>query len=79
MNILPEGKQIPIDARYEKLPLTCFLCGLMDHVEEQCACYEGKVLDDKFKPYGRWFQKDVLDKDYHRTTGRRFGLDAQVG
>ncbi|XP_048439353.1 uncharacterized protein At4g02000-like [Pyrus x bretschneideri] len=79
VNIQLDGRQMQIDARYEKLPLTCFLCEMMDHVEDQCECYEGKVLDDKDKPYGCWFQLDVLDKDYRRPIGRQFGLDAEGG
>ncbi|KAB2609732.1 hypothetical protein D8674_041330 [Pyrus ussuriensis x Pyrus communis] len=79
VNIQLHGRQMQIDARYEKLPLTCFLCEMMDHVEDQCECYEGKVLDDKDKPYGCWFQLDVLDKDYRRPIGRQFGLDAEGG
>ncbi|KAM1305899.1 hypothetical protein ACFX2H_008354 [Malus domestica] len=74
-----EGSVVKIDARYAKLPLTCFLCGMMDHVEEQCKCYDGTQLDDRVKPYGRWFQDDVFEKDYIRPKGRRFGLDAERG
>ncbi|KAM1788329.1 hypothetical protein ACFX11_038641 [Malus domestica] len=52
---------------------------MMDHVEAQCECYEGKVLDDKAKLYGRWFQLDVLDKDYRHPIRRLFGLDVEGG
>ena len=74
-----EGKLLNIDARYEKLPLTCFLCGMMDHVEDHCERFTGEQVDDQAKPYGRWFQNDVLEKDYIRPAGRRFGLDPQGG
>ena len=57
----------------------CFLCGMMVHVEEQCEYFEGHRRDDKAKSYGRWFQMDVLDKDYRRPEGKRFGLDAEGG
>ncbi|KAB2611267.1 glucan endo-1,3-beta-glucosidase [Pyrus ussuriensis x Pyrus communis] len=55
MSVQLKGTTMNIDARYEKLPLTCFLCEMIDHV------------DDMAKPYGRWFQDDVkrfgLDSD----------------
>lgn len=47
----------------------------MDHVEDQCERYDGKQVDDMAKPYGTWFQDDVLKKDYRRPAGKRFGLD----
>lgn len=34
MVIQLEGQVIEVDVHYEKLPLTCFLCGMMDHVDE---------------------------------------------
>ncbi|KAB2603068.1 glucan endo-1,3-beta-glucosidase [Pyrus ussuriensis x Pyrus communis] len=36
-------------------------------------------MDDRDKPYGRWFIDDVFKKDYIRPTGRRFGLNAEGG
>lgn len=68
-----EDTKVQVDVCYEKLPLTCFMCGMMNHIEGQCSKYHGKVDDDKAKPYGRWFQNDVLTSDYRRSTGRRFG------
>lgn len=71
-----EGRLLKVDARYEKLPLTCFLCGMMDHVDDHCECFTGAQVDDRDKPYGKWFQTDVVEKDYVRPVGRRFGLDS---
>lgn len=66
-----------MDVRYEKIPLTCFLCGMMDHVEEQCEKFNG-WNDDRAKSYGRWFQDVVLGKDYRKPQGKKFGLDLEV-
>lgn len=48
-----EGRTLSVDIRYEKLPFTCFLCGIMDHVEDQCEKYHGPQDNDYAKPYGR--------------------------
>lgn len=74
-----DGKVVQVDVRYEKLPLTCFLCGMMDHIEEQCEKFQGMNDDDRAKPYGRWFQDDVLGKDYRKPQGKKFGLDSEGG
>ncbi|TQD91520.1 hypothetical protein C1H46_022918 [Malus baccata] len=37
---------------------------LVGHTEKQCELFEGKNNDDLSKPYGRWFQNDVLDANY---------------
>lgn len=79
MNIQLEKRLMQIDARNEKLPLTCFLCGMIDHVEDQCECYKGHQLNDKAKPFGRWFQMDMFDKDYRQSVGKHFGLDMEGG
>lgn len=50
-----EGSVLNIDARYNKLSLTCFICVMMDHVEDQCERYDGTQMDDRAKPYGKWF------------------------
>lgn len=50
-----EGSFVSVDLRYEKLPVTCFLCGIVGHTEEQCGLFKGRNDDDLSKPYGRWF------------------------
>lgn len=52
-----------------------FICGIIGHMEEQCVQFKGKNEDDLSKPYGRWFQNDVLSDNYRRPQGKRFGLD----
>ncbi|RXI03259.1 hypothetical protein DVH24_003911 [Malus domestica] len=52
---------------------------MMDHVEDQCEKYHGRQNDDYVKPYGRWFQDDVLGKDYRKPVGKRFGLGPEGG
>ena len=74
-----EGRTLNVDIRYEKLPLTCFLCGMMDYVENQCEKYQGRQDDDFAESYGRWFQDDVLGKDYRKHVGKRFGLGPEGG
>ncbi|TQD80743.1 hypothetical protein C1H46_033713 [Malus baccata] len=74
-----DEKVVHVDIRYEKLPLTCFLCGMMDHVKEQCEKFNGQNDDDRAKPHERWFQDDVLGKDYRKPQGKKFGLDSEVG
>lgn len=74
-----EGKIVDIGIRYEKLPSTCFLCGMMNHVEDRCDRYQISGCDDKQKPYGHWFQKDILLPEYKRPLGKRFGLGPEPG
>ncbi|KAM1467081.1 hypothetical protein ACFX2I_032224 [Malus domestica] len=66
--------EVGINLRYEKLPVTCFLCGIIGHMEEQCVHFKEKNADDSTKPYGHWFQKDVLG-DNRRSQGKRFSLE----
>lgn len=47
-----------VDLRYEKLPVTCFLCGIVGHTEEQCGLFKGKNDDDLSKPQGTRFGLD---------------------
>lgn len=68
-----------IDLYYEKIPITYFLCGIVGHMEEHCVHFEGKNEDDLSKLYGQWFQFDVLDENYRKPKGKRFGLDAAHG
>ena len=32
-----QGTKVGIDLRYEKLPITYFICGIIGHMEEQCV------------------------------------------
>ncbi|KAM1159045.1 hypothetical protein EV1_031961 [Malus domestica] len=66
--------EVGINLRYEKLPVTCFLCGIIGHMEEQCVHFKEKNADDSTKPYGHWFQIDVLG-DNRRSQGKRFSLE----
>lgn len=50
-----QGMEVEIDLRYEKLPITCFICGIIRHMNEQCTQFKGKNNDDRSKPYGQWF------------------------
>lgn len=68
-----------VQIRYEKLPTTCYLCGMLDHGEKECGLYTGKERNDTDKPYGLWFQQDVLGPDYRKPKGRRFGLPSSEG
>ncbi|BFG21547.1 hypothetical protein CerSpe_078210 [Prunus speciosa] len=68
-----------VQLRYEKLPITCFLCGMLDHGEKECGLFTGKERADSDKPYGLWFQHDVLGPDYRKPKGRRFGLPSSGG
>ncbi|KAM2165334.1 hypothetical protein ACFX1R_039500 [Malus domestica] len=74
-----EGSLVSLDLRYEKLPITCFLCGIVGHIEDQCEKFIVKNDDDFTKPYGRWFQNNVLDTNYHRPQGTHFGLEFSQG
>lgn len=69
-----EGQTLSVDIQYEKLPLTCFLCGIMVHVKDQCEKYHGRQDDDYAQPYGRWFQDYGLGKEYRKPAGKWFGL-----
>lgn len=74
-----QGTEAGVDLLYEKLHITCFICGIIGHMEEQCVQFNGKNEDDCSKPYGRWFQNDVLAVNYRRPQGKRFGLDPSQG
>lgn len=69
-----DGEPIEVDIRYEKLPVTCFWCGMIGHSEGTCSTQPPTNTDDLQKPYGQWFQHDILQPDYMRQNGRRFGL-----
>lgn len=69
-----DGEVVNVDVRNEKLPSTCFMCGMINHIEEQSEKFRGKNADERSKPYGRWFQDDLLVSDYRKPLGRRFGL-----
>lgn len=49
---LPGGQTTTqwVDLRYEKLPHTCYLCGKFDHIEKECAKFNGDNTDDLAKP-----------------------------
>ncbi|KAM3018537.1 hypothetical protein FF2_002264 [Malus domestica] len=49
MTVQIDGSMVTVNVRYEKLPLTCFLCGMMDSIEDQCEKFCGKNDDDKAK------------------------------
>lgn len=53
-SLLPvlEGNTVKITLRYEKVPFTCYLCGMTGHMEENCLQFKGKNDDDSAKPYG---------------------------
>ncbi|KAM2393422.1 hypothetical protein ACFX1X_036782 [Malus domestica] len=51
----------------------------MDHVEDQYERFNGTHVDDRAKPYGRWFQNEVLEKNYIQPVGKGFGLDPEGG
>lgn len=63
-----------VQLRYEKLPITRYLCGMLDHGEKDCGLYTGKERDDSDKLYGLWFHRDVLGPNYHKPKRRCFGL-----
>ncbi|CAB4309817.1 unnamed protein product [Prunus armeniaca] len=52
---------------------------MLDHGEKECGLYTGEERDDTDKPYGLWFQQDVLGLDYRKPKGRRFGLPSSEG
>lgn len=68
-----EGRTLNVDIRYEKLPLTCFLCGM-----DQCSKFKGRQDDDCAKPYRRWFQEDLLRKDYRKPAGKSLVFTLRV-
>ncbi|KAB2610032.1 hypothetical protein D8674_021305 [Pyrus ussuriensis x Pyrus communis] len=74
-----EGAMVSVNLRYEKMLITCFLCGIVGYLEEQCGLFKGKNEEDMSKSYGRWFQNDILDTNYCRTQGTRYGLDSGRG
>lgn len=36
-------------------------------------------VDDSIKPYGCWFQNDLLGDTYRRSQGKHFGLEGSKG
>lgn len=57
--------------------LLVLLCGMMDHMEDQCDKYCGWQDDDYAKSCGKWFQDDVLGKNYRKHVGKWFGLGSK--
>lgn len=50
------GDLIGVLVHYERLPMYCFLCGMLDHKCSQCHLFKGGVVDDTCVPYGKWLQ-----------------------
>ena len=55
------------------MPLTCFLCRIVGHMEEQCVQFKGMNYDDLSKPYGRWFQNAVVGDNFHNNKVKDLG------
>ncbi|BFG30746.1 hypothetical protein CerSpe_170190 [Prunus speciosa] len=47
--------------KYEKLPNYCYLCGLCDHVLNQCSLRDSIVNHGDFKPFGSWLRAEVKE------------------
>lgn len=72
-----DGEPLEVAVRYEKIPVTCYLCGIIGHTENSCHTPMPTTTDDLYKPYGRWFQQDVFSPEYRKPVGRRFGLSPE--
>lgn len=59
-----DGDLLEVEIRFEKLPITCYQCGLIGNMEGSCTRKGVVYEDDKGKPYDKWFQQDVLGPDH---------------
>ncbi|CAL8996959.1 unnamed protein product, partial [Prunus brigantina] len=74
-----DGETIEVALKYEKIPITCYRCGVIGHRETSCTWRGNDNQDDKVKPYGKWFQQDVMGPEYRKPLGRRFGMSPPRG
>lgn len=58
-----DGKKEWLSVTYERLPIFCFLCGVIGHMEDKCpARYEEGFLEPEGAfPYGTWL-RDVAER-----------------
>ncbi|CAB4268788.1 unnamed protein product [Prunus armeniaca] len=47
--------------KYEKLPNYCYLCGICDHVLNQCSLRESVINHGEFKPFSPWLKAEVKE------------------
>nr|POE78874.1 hypothetical protein CFP56_69281 [Quercus suber] len=50
----PEGEKFKVYFRYERLPVFCFLCGVMGHDERHCTSSERRT--EELPQYGDWLR-----------------------
>ncbi|BFG30372.1 hypothetical protein CerSpe_166460 [Prunus speciosa] len=50
-----DREPIKVALRYEKLPITCYRCGCIGHMETSSSLIGDIYHDDRAKPYGKWF------------------------
>ncbi|XP_008222688.1 PREDICTED: uncharacterized protein LOC103322540 [Prunus mume] len=74
-----DGILLEVAIWHEKLPITCYRCGVISHTELSCHDGPSPGTDDLVKPYGKWFQLDVFSADYRRPPDWRFELPSSNG
>jgi hypothetical protein len=56
-----------LDFRYENLPMFCFYCGLVGHVEDTCEAKPKDIMEETINPRGAWLRsteygRRIIDK-----------------
>uniref|UniRef100_A0A803QJ80 Reverse transcriptase domain-containing protein n=1 Tax=Cannabis sativa TaxID=3483 RepID=A0A803QJ80_CANSA len=72
MKVRTVGKEwFWVNFKYERVPLFCFICGIIGHSERFCEELFVKPIADIVKPYGEWMRANPI-KSNHYSIGAKW-------
>lgn len=66
-----EGEKQWVQVKYERLPIFCFMCGIIGHGEDKCPTrYDAGFVEPEGElPYGSWMRVNLERRDSTRFSG----------